>query len=145
MVPLTWCIHYWSDLDETSYGCSLIYSPGVNVEFSWIFFLEIRFFPTFPIVMDLEKFRSNHGSPNLVHSLLVRSCSNFVWMFINLFPRGYFRVFLKFFFGNPVFSNFSDRYGLRKISVESWFPQPGTFIIGPILLKLRMDVHQPIP
>ena len=48
--------------------------------------------------------------------------------------------FLEFFFGNPVFSNFSDRYGLRKIAVKSWFPQPGSFIIGPIFLKLRMEI-----
>ena len=132
--------------------------------------------------------------PNLEHSLLLRSCSNFVWMFINLFPRGQIRVFLNFFFGNPVFSplfrslwtqkNFGQimvpttryihhwsyipetSYGnyylllfyfliwffpffrplwTQKISVKSWFPQPGAFIIGPILMRLRMDVHQPIP
>ena len=25
------------------------------------------------------------------------------------------------------------------------FPQPGAFIIGPSVLKLRIDVHYPIP
>ena len=33
-VPPTWCINYWFDLAETSYGCSLTYSLWVLVEFS---------------------------------------------------------------------------------------------------------------
>ena len=104
MVSPTWCIHYCSDLAQTSYGCSLTNSLGDNFEFSWDFFLEIRFFPTFQIVTDLEKLRLNHGSPNLVHLLLVRYSWNFVWKLLFIF-------FLIWFF--PFFSAIMDLENFR--------------------------------
>ena len=109
MVPPTWCIHYWSDLAQTSYGCSLTYSLGVRFEFSWIFFLEIRFFPTFPIVMDLEKFRSNHGSHNLVHSSLVIYSWNFVWKLI------FFYLVISFFSAIMDLENFRLNHGSSNL------------------------------